>query len=209
LTWSFSRPRAVGRARSRRGRLIFGFRFGGRRIFLLGSEGIGLRNTEVRLCCRRDVNLISGRVQVLRKGQHWQCDRHRADVLAELRRCFRETAPELDDHVFTVEAGEPTAASRSPTAATRSTYFVKDTKPGQTNGEGLTGFGDRWDPVSATGTAVQRATGDDSDEDGTAPIQATVLSPSPGASAGSGVRALGYASGVLGGRRNEPLIHLE
>jgi len=30
-------------------------------------------------------------------------------------------------------------------------YFVEDTKAGQTSGEGLTDFGGRWDPVSATG----------------------------------------------------------
>jgi predicted lipoprotein with Yx(FWY)xxD motif len=35
--------------------------------------------------------------------------------------------------------------------------FVMDTKPGQTKGEGLTGFGGRWDPVSARGTAVRKA----------------------------------------------------
>jgi predicted lipoprotein with Yx(FWY)xxD motif len=32
-------------------------------------------------------------------------------------------------------------------------YFVQDTKAGQTNGEGLTDFGGRWDPVSAAGKA--------------------------------------------------------
>ena len=32
-------------------------------------------------------------------------------------------------------------------------YFVEDTKAGQTNGEGLTDFGGRWDPVSAAGKA--------------------------------------------------------
>src|SRR5262245_56482139 len=34
-------------------------------------------------------------------------------------------------------------------------YFVQDTKPGQTKGGGLTGFGGRWDPVSVGGKAVQ------------------------------------------------------
>ena len=33
--------------------------------------------------------------------------------------------------------------------------FVQDTKRGQTKGEGLTGFGGRWDPVSASGAAVR------------------------------------------------------
>ena len=31
--------------------------------------------------------------------------------------------------------------------------FVQDTRAGQTNGEGLTDFGGRWDPVSAAGKA--------------------------------------------------------
>jgi predicted lipoprotein with Yx(FWY)xxD motif len=33
--------------------------------------------------------------------------------------------------------------------------FVQDAKRGQTKGEGLTGFGGRWDPVSASGAAVR------------------------------------------------------
>src|SRR5580765_3482686 len=36
--------------------------------------------------------------------------------------------------------------------------FVQDTKAGQTNGEGLTDFGGRWDPVSAAGKAVRKGT---------------------------------------------------
>src|SRR5262245_29383067 len=36
-------------------------------------------------------------------------------------------------------------------------YFVKDSKPGDTNGEGLTGFGGRWDPVSRAGRPVRAA----------------------------------------------------
>src|SRR5262249_39452208 len=53
--------------------------------------------------------------------------------------------------------------------------FVQDTQPGQTTGEGLTGFGGRWDPVSATGIAIQAP-----------PIVASVISPGPGTSAGVG-----------------------
>jgi len=34
--------------------------------------------------------------------------------------------------------------------------FVQDTKAGQTNGEGLTDFGGRWDPVSVAGKAVRK-----------------------------------------------------
>jgi predicted lipoprotein with Yx(FWY)xxD motif len=64
-------------------------------------------------------------------------------------------------------------------------YFVKDRKPGQTSGESLTGFGGRWDPVSAAGTAVRKPSSS-SDGYGEAPLKATVISPAPGDSAGSG-----------------------
>jgi len=56
-------------------------------------------------------------------------------------------------------------------------YFVKDTKPGQTSGEGLTGFGGRWDPVSAMGTAVQSESAMASD-----PYSADTLEASSGSS---------------------------
>jgi predicted lipoprotein with Yx(FWY)xxD motif len=65
-------------------------------------------------------------------------------------------------------------------------YFVQDTKPGQTKGEGLTGFGGRWDPVSAAGGAVQKGRGAAADGYGQAPLKATVISPGPGDSAGVG-----------------------
>jgi predicted lipoprotein with Yx(FWY)xxD motif len=65
-------------------------------------------------------------------------------------------------------------------------YFVQDTKPGQTKGEGLTGFGGRWDPVSAAGTAVRKRTDSSDDGYGQAPLKASVLSPAPGAGAGVG-----------------------
>jgi predicted lipoprotein with Yx(FWY)xxD motif len=63
-------------------------------------------------------------------------------------------------------------------------YFVKDTKAGQTTGEGLTGFGGRWDPVSATGTAVRKRSDSSGGGYGQAPLKASVISPAPGASAG-------------------------
>src|SRR5262245_31661486 len=63
-------------------------------------------------------------------------------------------------------------------------YFVKDRKPGQTTGEGLTGFGGRWDPVSAVGTAVRNR--DSSGGYGQPPLKASVISPAPGDSAGVG-----------------------
>jgi predicted lipoprotein with Yx(FWY)xxD motif len=73
-------------------------------------------------------------------------------------------------------------------------YFVKDTKPGQTNGEALTGFGGRWDPVSAAGKAVRKGSNGSSGSDGgygseaapAAPLQASIISPGPGETAGVG-----------------------
>ena len=70
-------------------------------------------------------------------------------------------------------------------------YFVQDTKAGQTNGEGLTDFGGRWDPVSAAGKAVRRgASGASTSGDGygaeSAPLQASIISPGPGDTAGAG-----------------------
>ena len=82
-------------------------------------------------------------------------------------------------------------------------YFVQDTKPGQTKGEGLTGFGGRWDPVSSTGVAVRKpmtsypakspttsypATSPATSypADSGEPLQATVFSPGPDDSAGVG-----------------------
>jgi predicted lipoprotein with Yx(FWY)xxD motif len=63
-------------------------------------------------------------------------------------------------------------------------YFVKDSKAGQTTGEGLTGFGGRWDPVSAAGAAVRKPT--NSADGYAAPLKATVIAPAAGASAGVG-----------------------
>jgi predicted lipoprotein with Yx(FWY)xxD motif len=72
-------------------------------------------------------------------------------------------------------------------------YFVKDTKAGQTSGEGLTGFGGRWDPVSAAGKAVRKGGGMSSSDGGygseaapAAPLQASIISPGPGDTAGVG-----------------------
>jgi predicted lipoprotein with Yx(FWY)xxD motif len=68
-------------------------------------------------------------------------------------------------------------------------YFVKDTKAGQTNGEGLTGFGGRWDPVSAAGTAVRKGHSSGSGSgygDQAAPLQASIISPMAGDRAGLG-----------------------
>src|SRR5262245_7526405 len=65
-------------------------------------------------------------------------------------------------------------------------YFVQDTKPGQTKGEGLTGFGGRWDPVSAAGSAVQKRNDSSSGSYDQTPLKATVISPGAGDSAGVG-----------------------
>lgn len=63
--------------------------------------------------------------------------------------------------------------------------FAGDKKPGQTKGEGLTGFGGRWDPVSAAGLAVRKGSNSQGGY-GTTPLVAKVISPSPGDSAGIG-----------------------
>jgi predicted lipoprotein with Yx(FWY)xxD motif len=76
-------------------------------------------------------------------------------------------------------------------------YFVQDAKPGDTKGEGLTGFGGRWDPVSASGAAVMAADmsarlSDAAAEatlasaQGAKPLDVQVISPRPGATAGAG-----------------------
>jgi predicted lipoprotein with Yx(FWY)xxD motif len=61
--------------------------------------------------------------------------------------------------------------------------FVKDTRAGQTAGEGLTGFGGRWDPVSAAGAPVRKGPAPATYDP---PLQAVVLSPSAGDVAGAG-----------------------
>ena len=64
--------------------------------------------------------------------------------------------------------------------------FVQDRKPGQTSGEGLTGFGGRWDPVSSAGAAVHKGSDSSADGYGQAPLKASVISPGPNDSAGKG-----------------------
>jgi predicted lipoprotein with Yx(FWY)xxD motif len=64
-------------------------------------------------------------------------------------------------------------------------YFVQDARPGQTKGEGLTGFGGRWDPVSAAGNAVRKRAAS-YDSYSAPPLKLNVISPRPGGSAGSG-----------------------
>jgi predicted lipoprotein with Yx(FWY)xxD motif len=66
-------------------------------------------------------------------------------------------------------------------------YFIQDTKAGQTNGEALTGFGGRWDPVSAAGKAVRGRSMSSAASYGAAkPLKASIISPARNAIAGAG-----------------------
>jgi len=55
--------------------------------------------------------------------------------------------------------------------------FVQDKKPGDVKGEGLTGFGGRWDPVSAAGAAVRKE--NVSKSASPEPLLPTALTPTP------------------------------
>ena len=67
-------------------------------------------------------------------------------------------------------------------------YFVQDTRAGQTKGEGLTGFGGRWDPLSAAGRAVQKRTMSPASTYAyhVRPLKASIISPTRGSTAGVG-----------------------
>lgn len=58
--------------------------------------------------------------------------------------------------------------------------FVQDKKPGDVKGEGLTGFGGRWDPVSAVGRAVTAENAYQT------PVKVSVITPGAGDLAGAG-----------------------
>jgi predicted lipoprotein with Yx(FWY)xxD motif len=62
--------------------------------------------------------------------------------------------------------------------------FAGDTKPGDTKGEGLTGFGGRWDPVSAAGRAVKAQTSSYGRRSQT-PVKLSVITPAPHDAAGA------------------------
>jgi predicted lipoprotein with Yx(FWY)xxD motif len=63
--------------------------------------------------------------------------------------------------------------------------FIMDKKAGQTNGEGLTGFGGRWDPVSSAGAPV-RANASSYDGHGRRHVRLDVITPGSGDTAGAG-----------------------
>ena len=66
-------------------------------------------------------------------------------------------------------------------------YFAGDKRAGDVKGEGLTGFGGRWDPVSAAGTAVQKgAKARTAGAYSTRPVQLNLLTPTQGVRAGAG-----------------------
>jgi predicted lipoprotein with Yx(FWY)xxD motif len=66
-------------------------------------------------------------------------------------------------------------------------YFAGDTRAGDVKGEALTGFGGRWDPVSATGTAVRKgATAKAAGAYSTRPLQLNVITPTQSGRAGAG-----------------------
>ena len=64
--------------------------------------------------------------------------------------------------------------------------FVMDKKPGQTTGEGLTGFGGRWDPVSVSGAAVRKAHASRYWSHRRDRVQLSVITPRRGDTAGAG-----------------------
>jgi predicted lipoprotein with Yx(FWY)xxD motif len=63
-------------------------------------------------------------------------------------------------------------------------YYLGDKRAGDVKGEGLTGFGGRWDPVSAGGVAVRKASA--ARKSSSRPLQLSVLTPDSGGRAGAG-----------------------
>ena len=94
-------------------------------------------------------------------------------------------------------SGKPTAGSGAKasllrtTAHSQVTYnghplytFIKDTKPGDTNGEGLTAFGGHWFAVSPAGKQVSSRSSTSRSATSPAPAPAAPAAPSPPASNG-------------------------
>lgn len=69
---------------------------------ILLLEGAGLRASEAVSVRWADVDLLRGRLRVKRKGGSWQTLPLLPDVAAALRRIYRDLAPQLDDHLYTV-----------------------------------------------------------------------------------------------------------
>jgi predicted lipoprotein with Yx(FWY)xxD motif len=66
-------------------------------------------------------------------------------------------------------------------------YYVGDKRAGDVKGEGLTGFGGRWDPVSAAGAAVRKAAASNAARGySSRPLRLSILTPSQGGRAGAG-----------------------
>jgi predicted lipoprotein with Yx(FWY)xxD motif len=66
-------------------------------------------------------------------------------------------------------------------------YFAGDKRAGDVKGEGLTGFGGRWDPVSAAGRGVRKGakTAAAAGAYSTRPVQLNLLTPTQGGRAGA------------------------
>jgi Secreted repeat of unknown function len=62
--------------------------------------------------------------------------------------------------------------------------FIMDKKAGDTKGEAVTGFGGRWDPVSAAGRAVTKESV--SKQSYQSPVKISAITPGPGDVAGAG-----------------------
>jgi predicted lipoprotein with Yx(FWY)xxD motif len=67
-------------------------------------------------------------------------------------------------------------------------YFAGDKRAGDVKGEGLTGFGGRWDPISAAGTAIKKGakTAAAAGPYSVRPVQLNLLTPTQGGRAGAG-----------------------
>ena len=90
-------------------RLLRGAAVAHERAAIVLMEGAGLRRSEVIGCTWADVDLVRGRVNVLRKGRNWQWVPLDPDVAAELREVKETLRPDADDHVFTVEVEQWTS----------------------------------------------------------------------------------------------------
>jgi predicted lipoprotein with Yx(FWY)xxD motif len=65
-------------------------------------------------------------------------------------------------------------------------YYVGDQRAGDVKGEGLTGFGGRWDPLSAGGVPVRKASASSDRYSSSKPLRLSVLTPAASGRAGAG-----------------------